>query len=146
MPLEPSSLFLTLYPQIQKAAEEAMLLTLRGLNPIDKAKNIELTFDLEPVPPPPLKITVDCSKGANPVGNINAPGDLTVDTAKAAELFGVAFSAKLTPILCNQMADYIKTATITIPKGQVVTGACPTGGGPLTAGKTSVISPDAIII
>jgi hypothetical protein len=145
MPLVPSSLFLTLYPQIQKAAEEAMLLTLRGLDPLDKEKNIELSFGFDENIVPPKKISVDCSKGANPVGNINAPNDTTVDTAKAAELFGVAFSAKLTPVLCRQMASYIKTATITIPKGQGVIG---TGynGFQLTGGITKNTSPSAIII
>ena len=139
MPLIPVDLFASLYPAIQKAAEEAMYLTLRGLDPLDKDRNIEVGVD----PFPKKLISVDCSKTANPISNISRPNDLTVDTQKAAELFGVAFAGKLAPVLCLEITNYVKTATITVPPGQTVVGTA--GSIPVLA-ATSVISPSAIII
>jgi len=139
MPLVPVDLFTSLYPAIQKAAEEAMLLTLRGLDPLDKERDIEVGVD----PFPKKMISVDCSKTASPISNISRQNDLTVDNKKVADLFGVVFAGKLTPVLCLQITDYVKTATITVPPGQTVTGTA--SGYPVIA-ATTVASPSAIII
>ena len=139
MPLVPVDLFASLYPAIQKAAEEAMLLTLRGLDPNDKERDIEIGVD----PFPKKLISVDCSKTASPISNISRPNDLTVDKKKAADLFGVAFAGKLAPVLCLQITNYVKRATITIPPGQIAAGMA--GTIPVVT-TTTTVSPPSIII
>lgn len=139
MPLVPLDLFATLYPAIQKAAEEAMLLTLRGLDPEDKTKDIEIGVD----PFPKKLVSVDCSKTASPISNISRPNDLTVVKEKAADLFGVAFAGKLTPVLVLQLTGYVKTAEIIVPPGQAVATA---GSQYAQVGVTTAPSPPAIIL
>jgi len=138
MPLVPLSLYPTLYAAIKDAAEQAMILYNRGLDPLDKATNIEVGSD----PFPKIKISVDCSKTASPIGNTAKPNDKTVVPEKAAELFGLAMAANLTPVLVKEFDAYIRTATVTTPPGVAVTtaGSAVAQTGVTTAPGIGIIS------
>lgn len=139
MPLVKTQLFLTLLPAVQKAAEQAMTLYNRGLDPLDKEKDIEIGT----LPFPKIKVSVDCSRTSSPLLNTSNPSDLTVDPDKVAELFGVAFAYNMVPVLINEFTDYFKDATITIPPGQPVNTV---GTAAAQTGSTTGNSPAAIII
>lgn len=108
MPLVPTSLFPTLYDAIQKASAEAILLYNRALDPNDnETVQVETGFG------PKIPINLNTSKGSR-----------TVDAEKAADVFGKALAAKLTPVLVTNIDAYIRTGTVTV--------ASPTGPLPGT--------------
>lgn len=139
MPLVKTQLFLTLLPAVQKAAEEAITLYNRGLDPLDKERDVEIGR----LPYPKLKVSVDCSKTASPLLNTSNPSDPTVDREKVAELFGVAFAYNIVPVLINQFTDYIKSAEIIVPPGQTVatagTAAAQTGSTTSPSGPATIL-------
>jgi hypothetical protein len=126
MPLVPLTFYTTLYDAIAKSAAEAMVLYNRSLDPKD---NVVVQVDT------PFGIEV-------PINLNTARGNKTVDLEKASEVFGKALAVKLAPVLVNNIDRYIKSATITIPPGQVVVAAGASGG---VTGATSAPSPPAII-
>lgn len=98
MPLVPTSLFPTLYDAIQKASAEAILLYNRALDPNDnETVQVETGFG------PKIPINLNTSKGAK-----------SVDADKAADVFGKALAAKLTPVLVVNIDSYIRTGTVTV--------------------------------
>jgi hypothetical protein len=127
MPLVPLTFYTTLYDAIAKSAAEAMVLYNRSLDPKD---NVVVQVDT------PFGIEV-------PINLNTAKGNKTVDLQKASEVFGKALAVKLAPVLVSNIDRYIKSATITIPPGQVITAAG--ASGPVT-GATTVVSPPAIIV
>jgi hypothetical protein len=127
MPLVPLTFYTTLYDAIAKSAAEAMVLYNRSLDPKD---NVVVQVDT------PFGIEV-------PINLNTAKGNRTVDLQKASEVFGKALAVKLAPVLVSNIDRYIKSATITIPPGQVVAAAG--ASGPVT-GATTVVSPPAVIV
>jgi hypothetical protein len=126
MPLVPITFYLSLYDAISKSAAEAMVLYNRALDPKDNVVvNVQTSFGID------VPINLNTKKG-----------NKTVDLEKASEVFGKAMAVKLAPVLVNNIDKYIKSATITIPPGQVVAVATPSGPG---TGATSAPSPPAII-
>ncbi len=98
MPLIPTSLYPTLYDAIQKASSEAIILYNRSLDPTDnETVQVETGFG------PKIPINLNTSKGAK-----------TVDAEKAADVFGKALSAKLTPVLVTNIDAYIRTGLVTV--------------------------------
>ena len=127
MPLVPLTFYTTLYDAIAKSAAEAMVLYNRSLDPKD---NVVVQVDT------PFGIEV-------PINLNTARGNKTVDLQKASEVFGKALAVKLAPVLVSNIDRYIKSATITIPPGKVVTVVTNTGSG---TGATSTPSSPAIIV
>jgi hypothetical protein len=105
MPLVPTNLFPTFYDAIQEAASEAMILYNRALDPNDN-----VTVQVETGFGPKIPISLNTSKGIR-----------SVDADKAADVFGKALAAKLTPVLVVNIDAYIRTGTVTV--------ATPTGPG-----------------
>lgn len=103
MPLVPTNLFPALYDAIQKASAEAIILYNRSLDPNDN-------------------VTVQVNTGFGPKIPISlntATGSKSVDANKAADVFGKAMAAKLTPVLVTNIDAYIRTGvvTVTTPSG-----------------------------
>lgn len=98
MPLVPTNLFPGLYNAIQKASSEAILLYNRALDPTDNA-----TVQVDTGFGPKIPINLNTSKGTK-----------TVDAEKAADVFGKALAAKLTPVLVTNIDAYIRTGTVTV--------------------------------
>lgn len=98
MPLVPNSLFPTLYDAIEKASAEAILLYNRSLDPSDnETVNVETGFG------PSVPISLNTSKG-----------EQSVNAEKAANVFGKAIAAKLTPVLVTNIDAYIRTGVVTV--------------------------------
>lgn len=127
MPLVPLTFYVSLFDAISKSAAEAMVLYNRALDPKDNVVvNVQTSFGID------VPINLNTKKG-----------NKTVDLEKASEVFGKAMAVKLAPVLVNNIDRYIKSATITIPPGQVVAVGTPSGPG---TGATSAPSPPAIIV